>query len=235
MWKVSSQGWSRVGARTGTLKNPTKCLWRWEPDRRSYFFFSPPAHLCAVTYMTEISLIVTLNKQFNSTQLRNTHVQYESPITCGKKVMAKVIVFIRPSSDGSYYGMLMSVRVSVRPTLRPSDSPSVCPGLRPPAFRTFLLHALTYWAEILHMKLFWCTTDQVWVLSLCANFWRSYASLWTQNIGNVQFSAFFSYMLLHIKLKFCIWLCFNVLQIKFECRHFASIFEGVMPLCELRI
>ena len=43
---------------------------RWEPDRRSYFFFSPPSHLCAVTYMTEISLIVTLNKQFNSTQLK---------------------------------------------------------------------------------------------------------------------------------------------------------------------
>ena len=63
--------WSRVGAGTGTLKNPTKCLWRWEPDRRSYFFFSPPAPLCAVTYMTEISLIVTLNKQFNSTQLNN--------------------------------------------------------------------------------------------------------------------------------------------------------------------
>ena len=39
----------------------------WEPDRRSNFFFSPPAHLCAVTYMTEISLIVTLNNQFNST------------------------------------------------------------------------------------------------------------------------------------------------------------------------
>ena len=63
------KGWSRVGARTGTLKNPTKFLWRWEPDRRSNFFFSPPAHLCAVTYMTAISLIVTLNNQFNSTQL----------------------------------------------------------------------------------------------------------------------------------------------------------------------
>ena len=62
------KGWSRVGARTGTLKNPAKCLWRWEPDRRSYVFFSPPAHLYAVTYMTEISLIVTLNKQFNSIQ-----------------------------------------------------------------------------------------------------------------------------------------------------------------------
>ena len=35
----------------------------------------------------------------------------------------------------------------VRPGLRPSGSPSarVC---------TFLLHALTYWAEILHMTLF---------------------------------------------------------------------------------
>ena len=53
--------WPRVGAWTGTLKNPTKCLWRLEPDRRSNFFFIPPAHICAVTYMTEISLNVTLN------------------------------------------------------------------------------------------------------------------------------------------------------------------------------
>ena len=48
------------------LAPTTKCLWRWEPDRRSNVFFSPPAHLCAVTYMTEISLIVTLNNQFTS-------------------------------------------------------------------------------------------------------------------------------------------------------------------------
>ena len=51
----------------------------------------------------------------------------------------------------------------------------------------------------------------------------------------MQFSALFSYMLWHIEFKFCIWLCFNVAQSKFECRHFASIFVGVMPLCELRI
>ena len=70
--------------------------------------------------------------------------------------------------------------------------------------------------------------------SLCVNFWRSYASLWTENIGNTQFSALFSYMLWYIELKFCIWFCFSVLQIKYECRHFASIFEGVMHLCELR-
>ena len=31
------------------------------------FFFGPPAHLCAVTYMTEMSLIVTLNSKFTTT------------------------------------------------------------------------------------------------------------------------------------------------------------------------
>ena len=51
----------------------------------------------------------------------------------------------------------------------------------------------------------------------------------------MQFSALFSYMLWHIEFKFCIWLGFNVPQSKFECRHFASIFVRVMPLCELRI
>ena len=49
------------------------------------------------------------------------------------------------------------------------------------------------------------------------------------------FSALFSYMLWHIELKFCTLLCSNVLQIKFECRQFASSFVGVMPLLELRI
>ena len=32
--------------------------------------------------------------------------------------------------------------------------------------RIFLRHSLTYWAEILHMTLFYCTTDQVWVSSI---------------------------------------------------------------------
>ena len=49
------------------------------------------------------------------------------------------------------------------------------------------------------------------------------------------FSALFSYMLWHIELKFCTWLCSNVLQIKFECRQFVSSFVGVMSLLELRI
>ena len=49
------------------VKEPYEMSMAWEPDRRSNSFFSPPAHLCAVTYMTEISLIVTLNNQFTHT------------------------------------------------------------------------------------------------------------------------------------------------------------------------
>ena len=44
-------------------------------------------------------------------------------------------VFIRPSSDGTYYGMVMSVRVSVRLSVRPSGSPSACfPHFSPTCF-----------------------------------------------------------------------------------------------------
>ena len=63
----------------------------------------------------------------------------------------------------------------------------------------------------------------------------SCAPFGTKNTGNTQFSALFSNMLWHIELKFCIWLFLTVLQIKFECRQFGSIFVGVMPPLELRI
>ena len=39
-------------------------------------------------------------------------------------------------------------------------------------------------------------------------------------------------MLWHIEVKFCIWLCFNILQIKFECRHSVSILNKFLKeLC----
>ena len=46
-------------------------------------------------------------------------------------------------------------------------------------FCSFLLHALTYWAKILHMTLFCCTTDQVRVLSISVHLCRSYAPFGT--------------------------------------------------------
>ena len=104
-------------------------------------------------------------------------------------------IFIRPSSDGTYYGLVMSVRPSVSPSVRhsfPHFSPTsfdiliwnfvyqcifmhvrsssnainfrhflqeLCSFLtsntyKYAVFRTFLLHALTYWVEILYMTLF---------------------------------------------------------------------------------
>ena len=47
------------------VKEPYTMSMAWEPDRRSNFFFSPPAHLCAVTCITEISLIVRLSNQYS--------------------------------------------------------------------------------------------------------------------------------------------------------------------------
>ena len=85
------------------------------------------------------------------------------------------------------------------------------------------------------MTLFYCTTDQLRVSPICFNFCLSCALFGTYNTGNIQFSALFSYMFWHNELKFCIWLCFTVLQFKFECCQFSSIFVGVMPLLELRI
>ena len=58
---------------------------------------------------------------------------------------------------------------------------------------------------------------------------------WNLEYWKTQFSALFSYTLWHIELKFCLCFCFTVLQIKIECSQFASIFEGVIPLLELRI
>ena len=42
-------------------------------------------------------------------------------------------------------------------------------------------------------------------------------------------------MLWHIELKLCTWLCFNVLQIKFECHHFASILYARLQTGRIKV
>ena len=66
-------------------------------------------------------------------------------------------------------------------------------------------------------------------VALWASCCLSYSPFGPSNTGNTQFYALFFYMLWHIELKFCICF-FTVLQIKFECLQFPSIFVGVMPL-----
>ena len=106
--------------------------------------------------------------------------------------------------------------------------PFVRPGLRPPVtvFCTFLLYALTYWAEILHVTS---------IKFECPQFSLIFVGVLPLLELKIQFSAVFPYMHWHIALKFCIWICFTVLQIKFECHQFASIFVGVLPLLEFKI
>ena len=50
----------------GHFKEPYEMSMAWEPDRMFNFFFGPPAHLCAITYVTEISLNVMLNNHIHS-------------------------------------------------------------------------------------------------------------------------------------------------------------------------
>ena len=60
-------------------------------------------------------------------------------------------------------------------------------------YRTFLLHALIYWAEILHkiMTLFYCTTDQDWML-LIASICVGVIPLFELKIPKIQSCPLFS-------------------------------------------
>ena len=59
--------------RTGTLKNPTKCIWRWEPDRRFNIFFSPPVHLCRWLYNWNI-VTCEVKHQYTSSPAIDMHI-----------------------------------------------------------------------------------------------------------------------------------------------------------------
>ena len=73
-------------------------------------------------------------------------------------------------------------------------------------FCSFLLHALTYWAEILHMSLFNCTIDHVWVLSIFVGVMPLFGT------KNTQYTVLRTFLLhaltywakiLHITLFYC--------------------------------
>ena len=118
---------------------------------------------------------------------------------------------------------------SVRLSVRPSDSPSGSPSASFPHFSPTCFDILSWNYAYDFILLYYRSSLSV------VNLRQVLLTFGTKNTGNTQFSALFSYMLWHIELTCCTWLCFTVLQIKFECRQFASSFVGVMPLLELRI
>ena len=113
-------------------------------------------------------------------------------------------------------------------------------------FRILFLHALTYWAEILHL-----TFTVLEIKFEC----RQFPSIFIRpssdgtyygmvmsvrpsvrvSVRPSQFSALFSYMLWHIDLKFCVSLYFYARKIKFECHQFPSLFAGVMLLFNFKL
>ena len=113
-----------------------------------------------------------------------------------------------------------------------------CPSVRVSVRPFSALFSYMLW----HIELKFCTwlcsnvtTDQVWVSSICVKFCGSYGPFW--NLEYWKYTVFRTFLLhaLTYWAEICTWLCSNVLQIKFECRQFASSFVGVMPLLELRI
>ena len=96
-----------------------------------------------------------------------------------------------------YHFMMMHVRASSNSINFRQFLMELCPFsisncYKYAVFRTFLLHALTFRAEIWHMTLFYCTTEQVRVSTISVNFCWSYAPFGTYNTENTQFFLHFS-------------------------------------------
>ena len=120
------------------------------------------------------------------------------------------------------------VRPSVSPSVRPSGSPSA----RFPHFSHTCFDKLSWNFKHHFILMYYKSSSSVVTLH---QFLKELCLFWNLEYRQCAVSALFSYMLWHIELKVCIWLCFTVLQIKFECSWFPSIFEGVIPLLECRI
>ena len=72
------QSWENGRNDPISVFDPMKCQFRCEPDRRSTFF-RPHVHLCAVTYIIEISMNVTLSNQFDNNQSITPYFSVKAP------------------------------------------------------------------------------------------------------------------------------------------------------------
>ena len=126
---------------------------------------------CSTLYADVIANIILLHIFINLKIYSLYFMKHDPEVKSFIQIVTFLCIYARLQTGRIMVWWCPSVRVSVRFSVRP--------GLRPPVFRTFLLHTFTYSAEILHMTFIYCTTDQVRVSSLCVNFSRSYASLWT--------------------------------------------------------
>ena len=126
--------------------------------------------------------------------------------------------------------------MSVRPGLRPSVHPSVRPSVRPSQFSALFSYMLWDIELKFCVSLYFDARKSKFDCHQFPSIFAGVMPLFNFKLSLIcSFPHFFSYMLWDIELKFCIWLCYTVILIKFKYRPFASIFVGVMPLLELRI
>ena len=94
-------------------------------------------------------------------------------------------------------------------------------------FRTFLLHSVTYWVQILYITLFLMYHRESLSVVIFSLIFVGVMPLCERGILEIHSFPHFSLTCFDIlSWKFCIWLFFTVLQIKFECRQFCVNFCG---------
>jgi hypothetical protein len=122
------------------------------------------------------------------------------------------------------HSVLPSFRPSILPFFRHSVIPSSSVSVH------YLKNSCTHLNQIWHMDMSWENTGQVRIWSWFDDFWQSYAPLTLKIIWNFQFPFIISQTIQHIQLKLDIWICHEIIQVKFEFCHGLMIFGRVMPL-----
>jgi hypothetical protein len=94
----------------------------------------------------------------------------------------------------------------------------------------YLPNSITHSTQIWHMDMAKECAGQARIWSWFDDFWQSYAPFTLKMIWSFQFPFIISPTVLHIQLKFDIWIWQRNAQVKLEFGHGLMIFGRVMPL-----
>jgi hypothetical protein len=93
----------------------------------------------------------------------------------------------------------------------------------------YLPNSITHSTQILHMDTLKECEGQIWIGSWFHDFWQSNAPFTLKIIWNFQFLFITSPTVLHIQLKFYLWIWQRNAQVKFEFGHGSMILAELCP------
>ena len=136
---------------------------------------------------------------------------------------------MKPVGTIGFLAVCHSVRPSVHPSVRPSVSQSVSPlGVRPLGFPNFSQSFF----EILTLNLVYgFVLTQYWSSLTLVAF-----DLFLHELlpfAKISFSGLFFVIFWHIELKFHIWICLDIIQVKFDFGRVWPTFTWVIALCKI--